>query len=116
MRVNILGTEYKVIVDNYDDPELKGKNRMGYCFFDEREIHIEDFNTDDDWKDESDTAKENRKNIILRHEIVHAFLYESGLCQNSADVTAWATNEEMVDWIAIQFNKILKVFQEVGCL
>ena len=53
------------------------------------------------------------RNTVLRHEIIHAFLYESGLegCSNKAD--NWSMNEEMVDWIAIQFPKILKVFNEL---
>lgn len=38
---------------------------------------------------------------VLRHEVVHAFLYESGL-----DNQAWAENEEIVDWISIQLDKI----------
>ena len=36
---------------------------------------------------------------VIRHELVHAFLFESGLSVNS-----WADNEEIVDWIAIQFS------------
>ena len=40
---------------------------------------------------------------ILRHEIIHAFLYESGLDINSHDIDQWARDEEMVDWMAIQF-------------
>lgn len=50
----------------------------------------------------------------LRHEIVHAFLYESGLWQNSFN--DWARNEEMTDWIALQFEKILGVFIELQCI
>lgn len=42
----------------------------------------------------------------LRHEIIHAFLFESGLWCNSADSENWAMNEEMVDWFAIQLPKI----------
>ncbi|MBR4208648.1 MAG: hypothetical protein IKQ96_00335 [Lachnospiraceae bacterium] len=38
---------------------------------------------------------------VIRHELVHAFLYESGLSENS-----WAGNEEIVDWIAAQFPKL----------
>lgn len=55
---------------------------------------------------------ENYQKKVLRHEIVHAFLYESGMshCSNSSD--CWATNEEMVDWFAIQSPKIFKVFRE----
>ena len=50
----------------------------------------------------------------LRHEIVHAFLYESGLWQNS--FKDWARNEEMTDWIALQFEKLLDVFKEVKAI
>ncbi len=48
----------------------------------------------------------------LRHEIIHAFFAESGLHSDSD----YAENEELVDWIAIQFPKMLKVFQEVDAL
>ena len=37
---------------------------------------------------------------VARHEIVHAFLVESGLSTSSGCYDSWATNEEMVDWIA----------------
>ena len=49
---------------------------------------------------------------MLRHEIVHAFLYESGLDVSSE----WARNEEIVDWIALQTPKLQKAFEEAGCL
>ena len=44
------------------------------------------------------------KNETIVHEIVHAFLYESGL-----DIESWASNEEIVDWIALQLDKVSKV-------
>lgn len=59
---------------------------------------------------------EHCKKQVLRHEIVHAFLYESGLDGSTWKTHGWAVNEEMVDWIAIQFPKILKAFQECNCL
>lgn len=60
-------------------------------------------------------AEYNKK--VLRHEIIHAFLRESGLSGNSMQYDgAWAQCEEMVDWIAIQFPKILKAFQDADCL
>lgn len=116
MIVNILGTEYTILTDDANDPELKEKDRVGYCFYDAREIHIANPDTDNDWKNEPDKAKENFKNRVLRHEIIHAFLMESGLNADTTDIEAWATNEEMVDWIAIQFPKLKKAFEEVGCL
>lgn len=48
------------------------------------------------------------KKHILKHELVHAFLYESGL-----DDQSWGGNEEIVDWMAIQIEKISKVFKSI---
>lgn len=55
---------------------------------------------------------ENYQKKVLRHEITHAFLYESGMDHCSSCADSWATNEEMVDWFAIQSPKIFRVFQE----
>jgi len=54
------------------------------------------------------------QNKTLRHEVMHAFMYESGLWRNAATIDeSWAMNEEMVDWIAIQLPKILKVCNQL---
>lgn len=53
---------------------------------------------------------------VLRHEIVHAFFFESGLHECSGQAEAWASNETMVDWIARQGPKIYKAWEEVGAL
>ncbi len=114
--VNILGTKWEIRKEDFDQPELKGKNRSGYCFFNAKRIVIEDLSTDEAWKDESESVRKSRENEILRHEIMHAFLDESGLSQCSAECDAWAVNEEMVDWLAIQSPKIYKVFSELDIL
>ena len=94
--VNILGTEYKVFFrEEKDEPKLK--NADGYI--------------DHSIKDLKSYSKK-----VLRHEVIHGFLYESGLWNNSGNVEAWGRSEEITDWIAIQFPKMLKAFQEVGCL
>ena len=59
---------------------------------------------------------ENYQKKVLRHEIFHAFLFESGMGHCSSYVDCWATNEEMVDWFAIQSPKIFRVFQEQGLI
>ena len=62
-------------------------------------------------------AQETYRKKTLRHEIMHAFLNESGLSDSSNRFdSAWAKNEEMVDWFAIQSPKIFKVFVELGIL
>lgn len=48
--------------------------------------------------DNSDNVTEH----TLRHELIHAFLYECGL----SECSEWAANEEMIDWLAIQFDKL----------
>lgn len=48
----------------------------------------------------------------IRHEIVHAFLSESGLAENSN----WADDEEIVDWIAMQGPKVYKAWQEADAV
>jgi len=76
-----------------------------------------DLESTPDWKDEPEELREKTEKCTLRHELVHAFLNESGLMWNSfTPDKAWAKNEEMVDWIAIQSPKLFKVFREVNAL
>lgn len=100
MKVNILGTEYEIIEGNVMDYPLL-KQHSGYCDYSTKEIII---TTDtSDWEvDDIETTKKE----ILRHELIHAFLVESVLNKNCD----WH-NEEMVDWLAIQFNKIKDIFK-----
>lgn len=53
---------------------------------------------------------------ILRHEIIHAFMYESGLWNCSGTSDAWGQDETITDWLAIQMPKIFEVFKECDCL
>ena len=55
-------------------------------------------------------------NTILRHEIIHAYLVESGLNENANSSENWATNEEMVDWFAVQSEKIFKTYKELNII
>jgi len=49
------------------------------------------------------------KNEVLRHEIIHSFLFESGCWDYSQD-------EKIVAWIAIQFPKLLEIFKKLNCI
>lgn len=105
--VNILGAEYKIIKsDMVQHPKLE--RAAGYCDFNIHTIVVDTFLSPDQ---DATEDMEAYKKKVLRHELVHAFLRESGLCANS-----WADNEEIVDWIAIQAPKIFKTFKEVGIL
>ena len=115
--VTILGTKYTILVKvpYTKDPGLA--NKFGYCSFRGREIVIADLDTIPNWKNETDDVKSRQYCDTLRHEIIHAYLIESGLWSSSLKFEdGWAENEEMVDWLALQFPKICKTFTEVGCL
>lgn len=106
-KVNVLGTIYTIERRaEKDDKKLEGLG--GYTDVYQQLIVIRT-----DWNE-----KPNEKMLkdILRHEIIHAFTYESGLWDNSNKVDVWATNEEMIDWIAIQGLKIYKAWTEAGAV
>lgn len=106
MKVNVLGSEYAVeFKKQEEDPLLK--ERGGYCDHSIRKIVV----CIPEQEEDSIANLDKWKNDTLRHELVHAFLIESGLQTQS-----WADNEEMVDWIALQFPKMMKAFQETECL
>lgn len=106
-RVNILGTEYRIIEsDAKEKPILK--DAAGFCDSSVKEIYIDRRITDK--AEDSKANLESVKRKVLRHEIIHAFFSESGLEEQSD----YAVNEELVDWIAIQYPKINDAFRSLG--
>ncbi len=109
MKINILGMQYDLKV--CDEEKRLGEYCDGLCDETTREMLVKSYaGVRDD-----PTAKKNldiqvKKN--KRHEIIHAFLFESGLAENSQ----WAQNEEMVDWFAIQFPKLTEAFRQAEAL
>lgn len=112
-KINILGTEWKIVICKEEESELlNGKRRDGCTDNSTRTIWICEKKDDCELQD-----YEMWKKLTLRHEILHAFLFESGLDAGSiATYGPWATNEEMVDWFAIQSPKIFEVYSELGLL
>lgn len=108
MTINILGTEYTVtLATEQAEPRLEDCD--GFCDETTKEIVVENYKRG---RPGSKGKLELQEQKNLRHEIVHAFLFESGLAENSD----WAQNEEMVDWVAKQGLKIIKAWQEAGAL
>ena len=112
-KIQILGTEYTIEYRTHEQ-DLKLKKNDGYTRNSIKLIVIEDDFIDRGFITEEDIRKYQNK--VLRHEIIHAFMYESGLDCNSRGVESWADNEEMVDWFAIQAPKILKIFKDLKLL
>lgn len=115
MEINILGIMYKI---EYRDPDKDNKldEMEGYTDLFKKLIVIANIEKREGYKNESIEKINKVKAKVLRHEIVHAFLYESGLDCNSNRSYSWAENEEMVDWFAIQSPKIFKVYKELNIL
>lgn len=110
MKINILGSEWDVEYRNADiDPILQGGNG-GYTDPSINLIVISNKGKDDGVVDFGKIQKR-----YLRHEIIHAFLFESGLGFN-LEHCEFGHEETMIDWLAIQFPKIQRVFEEAGCL
>ena len=117
MTINILGTPYEIIVKKYNEDKMfENQDCDGYTITATHKIVLCDLYSFDRWKDETEEVVSAYSKQTLKHEIVHAFLAESGLCQNSNETSAWATNEEMVDWIALQGNKIHKAWKEADAI
>lgn len=109
-KLNVLGTEYEVLVQT-EEKNPKLKECLGLCEQYSKKIVLSDF--EDAKKDPLcvDNVEELQKKV-LRHEIIHAFFGESGL----RSCSEYAEDEELVDWMAIQFPKILEAFNQIGAL
>lgn len=110
--VNILGTEYKIIRATKEENK-KLERALGYCDYTTKEIFIEDISRLEETEDTVGNLKESEKRV-LRHEIIHAFLFESGLGYDT--IYDWATNEEMVDFFARQMPKMFNVYNKIDVI
>lgn len=108
LRVNILGTEYEVkYLSEAEYPKLKLRDANGLA-----ELYSKELIINREIDDGSGICFENLKEFekkVVRHEIIHAFFHESGLRD-------FAEDECLTDWLALQVPKMIKVFEEVGCL
>lgn len=106
MTVEVLGVPYKIIESNREEDNSLEESD-GYCDYSTKKIVIDTFRNKPGSME--DLAKYKKK--VIRHELIHAFLHESGL-----DANSWAGNEEIVDWIAIQFLKLTEAFGKAEAL
>ena len=116
--VNILGTEYRIEEHKVSEDEYLKENRLsGYCGEESKLIVVADMSEKEFFADINEKEQEIYRKKVLRHEIIHAFMNESGLSDSANQYSgAWCKNEEMIDWFAIQSPKIYKVFMEVGAI
>lgn len=103
--INILGTKYQIEIR-----EFKNEGIDGFCDYTNRLIVVREDNYNKVGNFEILQKKQ------LRHEILHAFMAESGLQSNWQHIEEFGHDETTVDWFAIQSPKIFKVFQELDIL
>ena len=106
--INVLGTEYTIEIKTAEEDAFI-KDCGGYTDKTTKRIVVTaptSYNELDDF--------ESYQKKVIRHEIIHAFLFESGLheCWTHKD----GHDETYVDWIAVQFPKLLKAFEEADAL
>lgn len=101
-KINILGVKYDLIF-KYEEEDDRLKQNDGYFDCSTKKIVIEIL------KDKNDCLLIDDINYdinrVIRHEIMHAVFHESGMQK-------FCNNEDLVDLLAIQFPKILKIIEE----
>ena len=110
--VSVLGTEYKIYTDVPESEDETLQQYGGYCDKTSHLIAVAGKNEEANLHDWDAYVKQ-----VMRHEIVHAFLFESGLGGDSVwYVEGQEHPEQTVDWIARQFPKILEAFRAADAL
>ena len=117
--VDILGSTWNIVFADKDEVEaFRDGTCWGYAEDNERIICLCKPYEDEDSLGLGIKAQRINLGRVLRHELIHAFLSESGLADSSSGTGAdgWAANEEMVDWFARQSPKIFRLYKELGIL
>lgn len=109
-KINVLGTEYTITYANETEDELL-ETCDGYCDMTVKRIVIAAKREDCEL-----VNYEWLRRKVLRHEIIHAFLIESGVHVCYEPHEDHGHDEFIVDWIAIQFPKLLAAFKEAEAL
>lgn len=109
IEIDVLGTKYTLEkLSKKQDKYLE--TRDGYCDKTSKRLVV----CVEDEDNELDNFDVYQK-VVIRHEIIHAFLFESGL-HESWTHTETGHDETTVDWFAIQHSKLHAAFEQAGAL
>ena len=114
--VDVSGVNYQIIFmseDGFNCME-EAKGSAGLCDTDFKKIYVHIMSN----SKIPDARKIHRIKTTLRHELTHAFIYESGLDIHTDPLfdENWAINEEAIDWYAHKIPHMAKTFEELGIL
>lgn len=96
-RVNVLGAEYVAQIGARKELDIQPEHSGECQYFRKRILVCNEFS--------EEIKKEDRPLVlksIIRHEVAHAFLYESGREENAND-------EDLVTWLEIMSNKLVEL-------
>ena len=100
MKIDVMGTEYDVLIDDLNNPELSDAD--GVCRQFDKEIVIRNKQYQAGC---SDNAQNERYSHVVRHELIHAIACECGVNYDE--------DENLVDWIAHIIPTVVKLEREV---
>ena len=110
--VNVLGTDYAIYMNVPDTEDATLKTCMGYCDKTTKRVVVGKLPDECNLGDATEHVK-----YVIRHELIHAFLFESGISGDTVwDIDGEEHPERMVEWIGMQFPKIAKLFDAIGVL
>lgn len=103
--INVLGTNYELSFSNKEEDKFL-QDCDGYCDKTTKQIVVDSSELDCDLGNPQVYIKKN-----VRHELIHAFMYESGLVENW-EHKRYGQEETTVDWFAYQLPKINKALKD----
>lgn len=94
-KINVLGVDYEIYLLEEKDDYMASEDCDGYCDNYDKVIKV------------SNHPVKGYEDEVVLHELLHAFLYESGI-----EIGYGIHNEETVNWFALQFKKISKALED----
>lgn len=108
MKIDILGNKYTIKhAEKEAVKDFRDEIADAFCDCTSREIVIRNIKDDEDIGN-----KQNYINRLLRHEVIHAYMFECGL---GAEIPHPQTghDEAMIDWFARMAPRIMQTFIEL---
>lgn len=106
-KISVLGTPYTVrFCGELSEPRLRGAS--GDINSNIKDIVVDDLSDySTRYYNVPAEGHEEWTKLVARHEIIHAFLYESGIRDH---------DEKMVDWVAMMLPKMYETCFKAGCI
>lgn len=111
MTVNIFGSNW-TIVEDCDENDLFEQNCVGFCDQTSRTIVLKKL-SDKELLGIGDI--EQLRKYTLRHELIHAALFECGMGDNWMRVPM-GHDETSVDWLAFKAPQLYQIFRDANAI